>query len=213
MTLWLTRIQLNLRDNAVRTELANAVQLHKRLMSLMPDDLGEHARQQTKLLYRIDETRTGTQILAQSVHPPDIAKLPPAYGSTAIRNLDPLLAALEKGVSINYRLAGNACKRLGRTAEHPGKLVALRGQAAEEWWLRRAERCGLHVNTMTATSMADISGRRRDADPKDRVRHGVVRYDGIATITDPNALRQAVHDGVGHGKAHGCGLLSLALGR
>ncbi|MEU2032838.1 type I-E CRISPR-associated protein Cas6/Cse3/CasE [Nocardia amamiensis] len=213
MTLWLTRIHLDPRLATVRADLANAVRLHQRVMSLMPDDLGDQPRLQTGLLYRIDETPTGTHLLIQSRHRPDPTKLPPGYGDTATRDLTPLLDRLDTGTDVHYRLIGNTTKRAGRTSPRPGKLVALRGPDAEQWWTSRAERCGLHLATITATSLNDIRGRPKDTDPKTGIRHAATRFDGIATITDPDAVRRAVHEGIGRGKSHGCGLLSLAIAR
>jgi len=36
-----------------------------------------------------------------------------------------------------------------------------------------------------------------------------VLYDGILTVTEPNNFRDALQNGIGHGKAMGLGLLSL----
>ncbi|MFE3799241.1 type I-E CRISPR-associated protein Cas6/Cse3/CasE [Nocardia tengchongensis] len=213
MTLWLTRITVDPRDRQVRGDLTNAVRMHQRIMTLMPDGLGANARQQAGVLYRIDETRSGTQLLIQSSSAPQLEALPDSYGTAEIRDLSPLLDALHDGLSVRYRLAANASKRLGRTSGHEGKVVALRGQAADEWWLDRAQRCGLGIKTLTGTSQADQSGHRRDAAAAERVRHAVVRFDGLAVITDTGALQQALCAGVGRGKSHGCGLLSLAIAR
>jgi len=38
-----------------------------------------------------------------------------------------------------------------------------------------------------------------------------VRFDGEAVISDVDAVRHAVLNGIGRGKSYGCGLLSLAL--
>ena len=37
-----------------------------------------------------------------------------------------------------------------------------------------------------------------------------ILYDGILTVTDPDRFRDAQQTGVGHGKAMGLGLLSVA---
>jgi len=36
------------------------------------------------------------------------------------------------------------------------------------------------------------------------------RFDGVLRVTDPDRLRRALTHGIGHGKAFGCGLLTLA---
>lgn len=211
MNIWLTRITLNPRAHAVRTDLANAVGLHQRMMALMPDDLGDQARQRAGLLYRIEENHTGQHLLIQSQFEPDTSKLPAQYGTTATRRLDPLLERLDTNLTIHYRIAANTSKRAGRTSPHPGRIVALRGAAADQWWTQRAERCGLRLHTLTSTSMADIRGKHKNTGPADRIHHTITRFDGSATVTDPTALRQAIRDGIGRGKSYGCGLLSVAV--
>ncbi|MGO4612980.1 type I-E CRISPR-associated protein Cas6/Cse3/CasE [Nocardia sp. 2YAB30] len=213
MTLWLTRIHLNTRDRVVARDLSDSVRLHQRLMKLMPDGLGDQPRLQTGMLYRLDQTRTGIQLLVQSNHHPEIADLPTGYGDTATRDLEPMLATLDTGNTVHYRLTGNTCKRLGRTADRPGKLVALHGEKAQDWWLSKARSAGLTLTTVTTTPMRTLTGRRPEANPRDRIQHAVARFDGVATVTDPDLLRQAIRDGIGRGKAHGCGLLSLAVAR
>ncbi|MBU3063160.1 type I-E CRISPR-associated protein Cas6/Cse3/CasE [Nocardia sp. NEAU-G5] len=210
---WLTRIELNLTNRTVRSELRNAVTMHQRLMTLMPAALGDSPRQQAGLLYRIDENRTGTQILIQSQHEPDLTAIPATYGTAAVRDLTPLLDALDHDVLVHYRLAGSAIKRLARGNPHPGKVVALRGEEIDQWWATRAPACGLRLETLSATPQGHIRGRRPDAQPRDQVRHAIARFEGIAAVTDPDTLRQAVREGIGRGKSHGCGLLSLALAR
>ncbi|MFI2633005.1 type I-E CRISPR-associated protein Cas6/Cse3/CasE [Streptomyces collinus] len=42
------------------------------------------------------------------------------------------------------------------------------------------------------------------------MRHSLLRYDGTATVTDPDTLTAAMVHGVGRGKPYGAGLLSLA---
>ncbi len=39
---------------------------------------------------------------------------------------------------------------------------------------------------------------------------GAAAVDGLLDVTDPDVLRQALIEGLGHGKAYGCGLLTLA---
>ncbi|MET8779166.1 type I-E CRISPR-associated protein Cas6/Cse3/CasE [Nocardia sp. NPDC004654] len=208
MTLWLTRIQLNLRDTAVRRDLRNAIELHRTLMTLMPDGLGDTARQQTGLLYRIDETPTTTQLLIQSQHAPDLTKLPTSYGQAATRTLDQLLDNLTTGAYVRYRIIGNPTKRNPRGHSEPGKIRVLRGPDADQWWVQRAHNSGLTINTLTATHLDDVRGTKNKATAP--IRHAATRFDGTATITQPDQLRHAITTGIGRGKSYGCGLLSLA---
>lgn len=206
MTAWLTRIVLDPRNRAAGRDLGDADALHKRVMSLVPNDLGEQARAKAGVLYRYDETGTaGPHLLIQTGLPISPALLPDRYGTLAVRDLTPLLQVLRADMAVRYRIVGNTAKRLGRTSERPGKLVALRGPEADQWWHTRAEASGLILRTLISTALSDIRGKGPG-----RVQHAVTRFDGIAVIKDPDLVRQAVLSGVGRGKAHGCGLLSLA---
>jgi len=211
VTVWLTRIVPDLRHSAARDDLRDAVAAHRRMMKLFPDGLGDQARRQAGVLYRIDHTQAGTQILVQSIQRPNTAELPNGYGMVATTALDPLLSMLDKGMTVRFRLVANATKRHGRTSPYAGKLSALTGTAAEQWWAERAGRAGLTLHTCTMTSLPDLTGKRA-AESERTIRHAARRYDGIAVITDPDAARAAVLSGIGRGKSHGCGLLSLIPG-
>jgi len=206
MTAWLTRIVLEPRSMAASRDLRDAEALHKRVMSLVPDGLGEQARAKAGVLYRYDETgAAGPHLLVQTAVPIDAARLPQQYGSLAVRDLTPLLDLLQPELTVRYRIIGNTAKRLGRTSERAGKLLALRGADADQWWQARAEANGLILRTSIATPLPDVRGKGPGT-----VRHAVTRFDGLALVKDPDLVRQAVRNGIGRGKAYGCGLLSLA---
>ncbi|WP_031158147.1 type I-E CRISPR-associated protein Cas6/Cse3/CasE [Streptosporangium roseum] len=205
MTAWLVRILPDLRRQDVNNDLADPDRLHKRMMLLVPDEMGGEARAQAGVLFRVEDTRNGLQLLVQSSMKPDLSRLPDGYGEIALRELDGLLSRLTMGTSVHYRIDANPSKRLGKNAgPKTGKIQALRGAAAEEWWVARAAANGLAVSTVSSQSQKDIRA-------KGSVRHAVVRFDGSAVVTDPEAVRMAVLQGIGRGKAYGCGLLSLAL--
>jgi CRISPR system Cascade subunit CasE len=206
MTAWLTRIVPEPCNQAVRRDLRDAEALHKRVMSLVPDGLGEQARAKAGVLYRYDETvAVGPHLLIQTGLPIDASRLPDKYGSLAVRDLSPLLEVLKPDIGVRYRIVANTSKRLGRTSERAGKLLALRGDEADQWWQVRAEANGLILRTLISTSLPDIRGKGPAG-----VRHAAARFDGIAVVKDPELVRQAVLQGIGRGKAYGCGLLSLA---
>ena len=56
-----------------------------------------------------------------------------------------------------------------------------------------------------------VFGRRNpDRDRRDRVTINRTVYEGVARVTDPDALRHALVAGIGRSKAYGCGLMTLA---
>lgn len=208
MTAWLIQIIPDERRREVRHALADAEQLHKTLMLLVPDGLGPDARAVAGLLYRIDRGRAGTRLLVQSRLEPDTHRLPAGYARADVRKLTPLLERLTAGTVVHYRLAANTTKRGGRGAgEKAGKIIPLRGADADGWWADRAAHRGLALRSLVASPLDDATGARAGR----RVRHALTRFDGLAVVTDSDAVRQAVLDGVGRAKTYGAGLLSLAI--
>ncbi|MGW0822471.1 type I-E CRISPR-associated protein Cas6/Cse3/CasE [Streptomyces sp. NPDC002845] len=217
MSVWLTRIIPNPRCQDVRRDLAGsaaAMNLHRRLMSLYPPDAGPDPRARYGILFRIDDTPAGPHILLQSTHQPDLTRLPNGYGTTQSRPLDALLDALKPGLTIRYRCAASPVRKPGATTRALYNLpavVPLTGAHADEWWTRQADTAGLKPLTLHSHPLDTAQATRTPpSGTPQRIRHARTRFDGSATITDPDLLRQKITEGIGRGKAYGCGLLSIA---
>ncbi|WNI18720.1 type I-E CRISPR-associated protein Cas6/Cse3/CasE [Actinacidiphila sp. ITFR-21] len=221
MTVWLTRIVPDPRSHDARHDTqgpGGAINLHRRLMSLFPDGIGADSRAQLGVLFRTEDTPTGTQILLQSSHQPDPDRLPAGYGTAVTRPLDQLLDALAAGLTIRYRCVASAVRKPGATTRELYDLpavVALRGAPADEWWSRQAESAGLKPLHVRSQPLDAVRGRRGTHGPaaEQQLRHARTQFDGTAAIIDPDLLRTKITEGIGRGKAYGCGLLSIAPAR
>lgn len=203
MNAWLVRIAPDLRQRDAYRDFRDIVGIHRRVMTLVPDGLGENPRQQARVLFRLEQSRTGPVILAQTGVAPNIERLPKGYGAVDTRDIGPLLKALERGMRVRYRLAANVSKRVAK-GDRAGKIVPLFGAAVEEWWQRKAETHGLRLEQLHVTAEPPAVGHAKP------IRHAITRFDGTALVHDPDQVREAVLTGIGRGKAFGCGLLSLA---
>ncbi|MFE0673487.1 type I-E CRISPR-associated protein Cas6/Cse3/CasE [Streptomyces sp. NPDC058867] len=205
----IARIRLNPHSRDVQRDLRDATEMHRTVMRMVPDGLGNSPRGQAGLLYRLDETDTTSTLLVQANHL-DPARLPAGYGQADIKSLTPMFTALRKGLAVRYRIVLNPAKRERLTLEakgQRGRILPLSGADADQWWLRRAADAGLQIHVLTPTNMPPIRPRRQNSGG---MRHSLIRYDGTATVTDPDALHEAVLAGIGRGKPYGAGLLSLA---
>ncbi|WP_030997674.1 type I-E CRISPR-associated protein Cas6/Cse3/CasE [Streptomyces sp. NRRL F-5630] len=231
MSLWLTRLAPGPASRIARDELAGlpGTSLHRRVMSLFPDDTQGPARARYQVLYRVEDTARGSHLLIQSNHRPDPGRLPDGYGTLTTRPLDALLEALQDGLPLHYRCAASPVRKPTantRALYNLPAVVALKGSAADEWWQRQAENAGLKLLSQQAQPLDTVhdrqapagtsSGRSGRSDggtgksQNNRVRHQRIRFDGTATIADTEQLRAALVHGIGPGKAYGCGLLSIA---
>ncbi|MFD9904074.1 type I-E CRISPR-associated protein Cas6/Cse3/CasE [Streptomyces sp. NPDC059063] len=221
MTTWLTRIVPDQRSREARCDLNStetAVVLHRRLMTLFPTQAGPDPRARFGVLFRTEDTPTGVHILLQSTTEPDLSQLPTGYGNGTTRPLDALLNALRPGLTVHYRCVASAVRKPGATTRRLYNLpavVSLHGVDADEWWLRQADTAGLKPLTHLSHPLDTARGTRspRNSLQPQRICHARTRFDGTATITDPEPLRKKITEGIGRGKAYGCGLLSIAPAR
>ncbi|MFG3282152.1 type I-E CRISPR-associated protein Cas6/Cse3/CasE [Streptomyces sp. NPDC048111] len=206
----LARIRLNPHSRNVQRDLRDATQMHKTLMRLLPDGLGDSPRHAGGLLFRLDQSDHATTVLVQATHPIDPSRLPTDYGTTELKDLTPMFTALRPGLGVRYRITVNPSKTERLPLEQKGrrgKIIALTGADADHWWQQRAATAGLHLNTLAPTTVDPARPRGKDASP---MRHHLTRYDGTATVTDPDALTHALLAGIGRAKPYGAGLLTLA---
>jgi len=127
------------------------------------------------------------------------------------------LGSLQVGQRFRFRLRANPCvtrnhKRLG--------LFQLVDQ--EAWLARKGERHGFNIPRFPTSDLVRSGVVRFDVrvSPGQMLRgnqhsgNGIriysVLYDGILTVADPERFRLVLETGIGHGKALGLGLLSVA---
>ncbi|MBM9624692.1 type I-E CRISPR-associated protein Cas6/Cse3/CasE [Streptomyces zhihengii] len=205
----LARIHLNPHSRDVQRDLQDATQMHRTVMRMVPDHLGDSPRLQAGLLYRLDETDTASTLLVQATQL-NPQRLPTGYGTADLKSLGPMFTALRTGLAVRYRIVVNPAKRERLPTQHKGqrgRIVPLTGPDADQWWHRRSTEAGITLHTLTPTSTEPVRPRTPSTS---RMRHSLLRYDGTATVTDPDALRNAILHGIGRAKPYGAGLLSLA---
>lgn len=222
---WLTRLILNPGHRQVHGDLGNAAALHRRVMSLVPDNLGDSPRAVAGMLFRLDTDRVGSPVLlVQTRVAPDAGRLPHGYAETHTRDMTSMLTALRTGLRVRYRFLGNTVRRCGRnsTAGSWKQAVPLRDEDAVQWWAERAPAAGLTLHTVLSSTSDPMTAyhaptTRPDAKPtvtsgrqSTRVPYAATLFDGTATVHEPDQLRTALLAGIGRGKSYGCGLLSLA---
>ncbi|MFI1607781.1 type I-E CRISPR-associated protein Cas6/Cse3/CasE [Streptomyces griseofuscus] len=208
-TVHLARLTLNPRSRHVHNDLRDHTALHRRVSALFPDQTGTSPRTTHNILYRLEREPTGPQLLIQST---DITinrnALPANYTATDIeyRELNPLLHWATPGRTIRYRIDANPLKTEFIPGRR-GRRIPLTGETALTWWERKATHAGLTPHLILDTPQPPVHATRGN---KKHAHLNVTRFDGIATITDTNALHQAITTGIGQGRAYGLGLLSIA---
>jgi CRISPR system Cascade subunit CasE len=231
--MYLSRLVLDPRNRAVRHALGDLQAMHRAVMAAFPDVGGSDARARHGVLWRLEpDPRAGaTVLLVQSASEPDWSRLPSGFLADipATRPIDRALEVLAPGVRLRFRLLANPTRKIDTKsgddgARRNGHRVPLRDEAALlAWIVRKGTDAGFSVGDDVAAAarsvvvrpLGDAIGRRgRDGEGRtSRLTLRGVTFEGLLTVTDAERLRQAVTQGIGPGKAYGCGLLSLAPDR
>lgn len=128
------------------------------------------------------------------------------------------LDRLAEGQVYAFRLAANASHSGRRSVESAQTQRFGHVTAAQQlqWLLLRSDRSGFSF-PLTAGNEPDVAvvGQRKSSFRRDqgRVTVTVSEFMGHLQVIDPNALRHTLTSGIGHARAYGCGLLTLALPR
>lgn len=93
-----------------------------------------------------------------------------------------------------------------RPKDMPSHTV-LAMQAGLDWLKQRAQRLGLEFIEPTLSAEGYRQHTRPPAGSRRTIRFSTLDFSGLANITDPDALRLALFQGVGPAKGFGCGLL------
>ncbi|WP_406220619.1 type I-E CRISPR-associated protein Cas6/Cse3/CasE [Streptomyces decoyicus] len=221
-TAHLTRIQMDPWSIEVGRDLKDIQSLHRRVLSLTPDQLGSETRQAAGILYRLERLPHQHTLLIQSTAPLDLGALPVGY-ATALdeRNLTPLLSWCSSGNALRYRIDAVATRAIATQERDEegrrkrGRRIPVFGDDAITWWHHQAERAGLSIDStaLRTTTQPDAIGWKQHPtipDKKIRIWNKITRFEGHATITAPDALRTALTTGIGRARAYGTGLLSIA---
>ena len=230
--MYLSRLALDPRDRRVRRDLADVRQMHRTVMSAFPSvTTPGQARAEMAVLYRVEANeRSGNVVLlVQSRVRPDWGGLPVAYladcrgdlENPATKSVSEAMTALREGQVLRFRLRANPTKKVD-TKSGPdgrrryGRRVDLRTETEQIAWLaRRAQAAGFGLIPVRPDS--DIPAVRVGAGEKllsrgkgSNVTLVGVLFEGLLRIVDPDRVRRTLEEGLGPGKAFGCGLISVA---
>jgi CRISPR system Cascade subunit CasE len=221
--MFLHKVHIDSRCREARRDLSDPYQLHSTLCRAF--SAPDRKCPDGEFLWRLEpETdRTGCPcIFVQSRTIPEwtgigvegwLAKVDPAIDLRDQLKLD----SLKVGQRFRFRLRANPC------VTRNGKRLGLLQTVEQEAWIeRKGERHGFSVPRLASLDLAERTHKsiairisqeqmlRGNQHSGNAIRTFSVLYDGILTVSEPGKFREALQGGIGHGKAMGLGLLSVA---
>jgi CRISPR system Cascade subunit CasE len=213
---YLSRLQLDPRSRQARTDLANPYQLHATLCHAFAGPEEKPPR----FLWRLEEGGVPV-VLVQSVVEPHWERLEARFPGYFVQKPDerpnpvckPLpLEHLQPSQVLRFRLRANPTVTR-KDPQNPEKRKRHGLKSVEEqleWLARQGQKGGFAVlGAMVAQSERVRMYKHYGSDP---IVLQSVLYEGHLKITDLEAFKATLARGLGHAKALGFGLLSIARG-
>lgn len=172
----------------------------------------------SRRLWRIDWLHDICYLLVLSESIPDLTHISDQFGLPSVQPLwetkdyNTLLTRLEVGQEWHFRLCANPTRSSYKEKDKErGRVFAhVTSEQQKRWLLSRAERCGF---TLQENGFDVVHSRWFKFDKGKQGNHVSLRmatYEGRLVINNVEAFIQTLVNGVGRGKAYGCGLLTIA---
>jgi CRISPR system Cascade subunit CasE len=196
--MYLSLLTLNRNHTQVRKDIANPYSMHQTLMHVVAAD--------ARPLWRLEQADelASPRLLVQTKAVPDWEELLlrfPGYAELAEDTPKAFHLHLHESQTLRYRLYANP------TVTREGKRLGLYREEEQLAWLdTRLRSAGADVQRAMVTRRGKVVIRR----PNSTVTLAAGQFDGVLVVANPELLLQAVTKGLGHAKAFGFGLLSLA---
>ncbi len=206
--MFLSKLVLDPTHTQARRDLANAYEMHRTLSRVYADS-PENAP--ARFLWRLEEGSDrrpgeGAIVLLQSATPgrwESLAELPGYAHAVFPDKAVKLEQLLQAGRSYVFRLVCNP------TVTREGKRYGLFREDEQLGWLgRQGAQHGFVPLDVRVTRSERVSHRQGRSGRYITLQ--VVQYDGLLRVEDTVRLGQALVNGIGHAKALGLGMLSLA---
>ncbi len=204
--MYLSKLVLNPHHPQARRDLGDAYEMH-RTLSRAYAPLASTSL--PRFLWRLESgvgISSSATLLVQSDVSADWSALDALSGYVAeVLGNKPvdLEQLIETGVRYRFRLLANP------TVTRNGKRYGLTKDEEQFGWLsRQGEKHGFLLTACQRLRSERI--QTRQGRPSNRITVHSVLFEGLLNVTDRERMRQAISTGLGHGKALGLGLLSLA---
>lgn len=231
--MYLSRAYLNPQRTGAQRMLVNPQRMHAAVLASFPQQPVVPMPDAGRVLWRVDSDNPYRAVLlVVSPQRPDLTAVVEQAGWPSAdapqwetRPYRPLLDRLTKGQRYAFRLVANPTRsvRVADDASRTRRVEHVTAEHQVRWLRERAERHGFTVAESSAVDPLSngapaldlrLTQRQRQVFRRSQAHQGVtiqrVGFEGSLDVLDPKALRGTLTGGIGHARAYGCGLLTLA---
>ncbi len=215
---YLSRVYLNPLRRQTQRFLRDPQMMHAAVLGGVPEQPVNQ-----RVLWRLDSrpgTRAEVLVLTETMpsweHLIEQGGWPQAQTpQSETAELAPLLAAVQLGRRFRLRATVNPVVSVGSAQRGVrGKVVPVKTRGQLAWFAGRLPSWGfrIHQNSLAQPSVNPVDRRRLEFTKRDknRVTLETATFDALVVVEEVETVRRSLLQGVGRGKAYGCGLITLA---
>lgn len=207
--MYLTRVKLDISKRETQLAMSASGRFHGAIERAFE-------QKQNRNLWRIDKLRGEYYILILSEEVPNLEDFMMQFGDgrspAETKAYEVLLNKITDNSVWHFRMVANPTHSI-KTKSGRGKVVAhVTPEHQIEWLKTKAAANGFELVEDNCFVLAkEWKNFYKNASGKDmRVRLMLVSFEGILRVTDADAFRNALINGIGRGKAYGAGMLTIS---
>ena len=204
--MFLSRVPLDTTKHEVRRALSSPQRLHAALENCFKNDVEKY-----RTLWRIDSLNDHLYILILSKYRPDFSNFEAQFCSDKGQSKEyaPFLNSIQNGQTVKFRLRANPTQSKSLPNQRGKVFPLLSNEGRKEWLLKRAENNGFSLESDYFEVIEVIPQRFYRKQNEKPVLITSVTYEGQLTIIDILKFKNLLVNGIGRGKAYGCGLMTV----
>ncbi|EPD68327.1 CRISPR-associated protein cas6/cse3/case, subtype I-e [Corynebacterium pyruviciproducens ATCC BAA-1742] len=214
-----TRIYVNPQKRQGRKVLMNPEAMHAEVRGLFPPDI---STADARVLWRLDQHDHEYQLYIVGPERPETAELAERIGwatrPAQTADYDKFLRALTKGQKWNFALTANPTISVKGDGKRGKSIPLVKLDQQIKWLQDRSAKNGFSLFSVEGSEAPDLRITRQEVlrfskDPRSRkatVALTTARFEGSLEVTNSDALRTLLTQGIGKGRAYGLGLMTLA---
>ena len=202
--MYLSRIDMDLSDSYVRSSLKDAQKMHRLLTGLF-----QKSRQEASLLYRVKVSAGKVMVYQYSNTPVLRERLRDGVHLFGEREITGWLESMQEGQSWGFDIVTMPFKKEKQGEGTNSRRRFIKDQEERlEWLSRKASQNGFSI-----LDVEEIEGEKlniyHSSEKGGKMTMDHYRYSGRLVITDAQAFRNGIIQGIGPGKAYGLGMMLL----
>jgi CRISPR system Cascade subunit CasE len=203
--MYLSRIKLNTGIRATIKLLSSPQVVHATVEASFAED------NKTRKLWRLDYFQGHPYVIILSQNKPDLTQFATQFGYPEcpgeIHDYQKVLEILKDGQRYRFRLCANPVHSVSQGEGKRGKVMAHVTITQQEEWLKsKSDKLGFTLKQF----MVVQHDMKRFTRQHKYVTLGTATFEGILQIENVALFKDTLINGIGRGKAYGCGLLTLA---